>query len=708
MGNQLSRAGLVEDWRSWACGSLAAVVCLMAQGCGGGYYYQVPQDSYGVTGRNYTYAIYNSASRLMTHPIEDLLIQIKKQKDAGTPISDVYIVSHGWNYTSDEAVANYHNYIELIDLAMKSSSMKKSRFRPYFIFVTWLSTTRPTTDLASAVLPFNLDGAIRPMTFLVDHYPLHLMTAWKQSFNAAANALGHSYPWTYVLQPWRSASDCTKQYGTDVSYEGNTLIGQDLPVSGLLFALVSAKMSIALNKPDYSRLLYCLPADEDARASIGKELKTIKIHLVGHSYGAKLVAFAGMEAIRRWVVTDRLGYSADELDPPVRRTNVTQQQWETQYEEKMDGVLNETGHGGLATRFWINNPDESKASAAINSVYDALMQAGGAPPIESLIMINPAMNPGEFWYPVDFQHTAPAGTLRLIPRKAILYSKYDYPNGTIYSVREFFMSTQIAQSYQSAQDATSDLYAHQHFPINVLGDVVSGAGYGVVSLISSVVQGSLLFVGTTLINLPGDLYYHVTENDFGGRWKDKGVVRGTVNFVDYFVPTYLPSLTFLDRDEDQQGLFRLARPALGKTGLKKLSAGRPLGINLMGLSGFDETSPDIDPQRFCEFTVRPLWEDMGDKNAVNVGTVRQQFYSFDASLVYDNKGVPEGAHSDVKSREATSCPNGDPLVEEVPVELQKRTRSFNFVFNFTQTDFVHVLGNARGQSGGAVAPDSPK
>jgi hypothetical protein len=357
----------------------------------------------------------------------------------------------------------------------------------------------------------------------------------------------------------------------------------------------------------------------------------------------------------------------------------------------MEKVLDETGHGGLVTRFGIYTPDESKATATINDVYSALVKEGGMPPIESLIMINPAMNPGEFWYPVDFRHAAPASTLRLIPRKAILYSKYDYPNGTIYSVREFFISTQIAQSYQSAQGYASELYAHQHFPINILGDVISGGVYGAASLISSVVQGSLLFVGTTLINLPGDLYYHITENDFGGRWKEKGFLRGAVNVVDYFVPTYLPTLTFLDRDEDQGGLYRLARPALGKTGLKKLSAGRPRDINLMGLSEFYETSPDIDPQRFCRFTVRPLWEDM---SAVNADTVRQRFYSFDASLVYDSRGLPEGAHSDVKSREATSCPNGDPLVEEVPLDLQKRTRTFNFVLNFTKTDFVTFLDNA--------------
>lgn len=693
--------------------ALTAVIFMIAAlGCGG-HSYKIPSDSYVITGRNYTYAIYNNEHRLMTHPLEDLLFQIRERQKTEQPqVTDVYVVSHGWNFTPDSAVANYHNYIELVDYCFSNKVRKgniilepqktkhcqsfEKGFQPYFIFVTWISTTRPTAELASAVLPFDLDGAIRPITYIVDNVPLHLVTAWKQSLNAAANALGNAYPQTYVSKPvwW---PDCTKKYWTDAFYVEEKLMGQDVPVSSLLFELIWAKEALMLKKPDQSRLLECfMKRNAGQEEPLRKSLGNIRIHLLGHSYGAKLIAFSGMEALRRLVLRHKLGLTDDGIDPSSNGTEEEQARARKEYENEMERILDETGHKGyseLPFNPGLYYPDEIRAAQAFDRYAAEVLDKTGDSLIESLIMINPALHPGEFWYPVDSLHNAPASTLRLIPRKAIVYSKYDYANGTLFNIREAIINTQIAQYFHSAQAHFANRTAHWYFPLNAFSDVIVGSISGVGSLVSSVLRGTLLYAGTTIINMPYDLFYHVTENDFGGRWEKKpidsgvwmGIGKGFVNFVDYFIPTYPLSFGWLDRNEDQQGLYRLARPALGKTGLYKIAVGRPEGVNLWGLRAFSKDSTDIPAETFCKFSEGIL----PNVNQVDAQSTRQNIYSFDASLVYDKKLSADGAHSDVRSREEASCKASDDNPD--PTKNEKRAFSFRFIYNFSKTNFVNAL-----------------
>ncbi len=166
-------------------------LALTISGCSN-WSYNIPKNrSYVITGRNYTYAIYNREHRLITHPVEDLQQQIEYRNKAcpDNPITDIYIVSHGWNYTLSDAIANYHNYIELADLAMEHTAERievgslpfpssgtcpnsKLQFQPYFVFVTWASTSKPATELANAVLPFQFDKTLKPITFLIRQYSI--------------------------------------------------------------------------------------------------------------------------------------------------------------------------------------------------------------------------------------------------------------------------------------------------------------------------------------------------------------------------------------------------------------------------------------------------------------------------------------------------------------------------------------------------------
>ncbi len=77
---------------------------------------------------NYAFAIYTSEGNILTHPIQQFRHRQSTQTDR--PYSDVYILSHGWNFTISEAIANYHSYIEIINQKMKTNSFEKD-FRPF-------------------------------------------------------------------------------------------------------------------------------------------------------------------------------------------------------------------------------------------------------------------------------------------------------------------------------------------------------------------------------------------------------------------------------------------------------------------------------------------------------------------------------------------------------------------------------------------------
>ncbi len=635
------------------------VLLLFLCGCAPKYS-QILPGSYVISGRNYTYAVYNTAHRLMTHPLDDLLAQAEKRKLAGDKkISDIYVISHGWNYTATESVALYHNFIELVNDCVQKKvqsipsvdpegcSAINADFRPYFIFVTWASTTRPSADLASAVLPFQLDEILKPLTFMVDNGPLHLLTAWKQSLNAASNALGGRYPDRYLYTEW--AGD----YGTESPYFGDRSLGRDLPLSSLLYELIRCRYWELDKSPSDTQGRK--ESNRDCAKITQYDLDKANIHLVGHSYGAKLVALAGMEALRRWTLEQHLGL------PRTVDADFSNKSYK-QY-----------GHGthiptspvifDVAGPF---SPNEVKAARVSDDIYSELEklkanrqsqgrnQGGFTLPISSLIMVNPAMHAGELWYPTNFESVAPANILRLIPRKAIVYSKYDYVNGALFNAREIALNTQEAQFSHAL---TSTITADSENP---LIDFFVGAYGGPIYLAYSVVNGTLLYVGTTILNLPLDLWHHIKTNEFWGvlpmpsesGWPEK-IATGSLNALDFFAPIIPPGYA---RNEDQQGLFRLSRPALGKSGLKRVADGRWVGLNLWGLEGFYEKSPDIDGHLFCRLGEQVQRETQAVETfSPEDDARRQKIYSFDASQVYNEKWSLLGAHGDVRSRDKVLC-----------------------------------------------------
>ena len=323
--------------------------------------------------RNYTFAIYNDQNKLMNHPLKDLNARMKAldQKnllkdfcnalsfpqdmdkvarcsrlnlsDDSNHITDIYVVSHGWNYTLDESITNYQHYIDLIN--SKISPSKK--FHPYFIFISWPSAARPLTNLARSVVPFGVDNDISKYTSPIDHTLLFFPTVWKQSLNAYENAVGN---WS---SKYHQGIDCREKWqNKEDSFAED---GRDVPVALILYELLKIKNS-----------------------------RSVKLHLVGHSFGAKLVSHSALLALEWWI----------------------KDTYHEQFSEAKGRVKSGEECGDDSNFHW-----DAFFSWREKSWQDDPQRKF---PIESLLLFNPAMNFRELSCGRTSVRTAPAATRRSI------------------------------------------------------------------------------------------------------------------------------------------------------------------------------------------------------------------------------------------------------------------------------------------------------
>jgi hypothetical protein len=145
------------------------------------------------------------------------------------------------------------------------------------------------------------------------------------------------------------------------------------------------------------------------------------------------------------------------------------------------------------------------------------------------------------------------------------------------------------------------------------------------------------------------------------------------------------------RDEDRQGLFRLSRPALGKTGVNRLAAGRDPEINLWGLASFysdtaNNPARDYSPIQFCLFA-HVLNEDMRPDAAkpLPYEQSRHQIYSFNTSMVFDTWS---NSHSDFSQHDKVTCDREQTRGYELE-EQEKRRFTSTFVYRFAKTNFLN-------------------
>lgn len=558
------------------------------------------EPAYIINGQNYTHAIYNRAGLLTTYPISAFTEAYNRRKtNRDNAITDVYVMSHGWNYTITEALSMYRKYIDAIEQQLASQGTHRN-FKPYFIFVVWPSTIKPLTDTVSGILPYGLDEALEPVASTIDAIPLHIFTTWKQSINAKNVAIGKGYP-----KNFDGISEKEQPYTIDGDQSGI-----NYPVSKLIYEL----MDKSNNKDD-----------------------SYRIHLVGHSYGAKLLLFAGSEAARQWA----------------KKKTITAC--------KADDTL-------IGSSLFT---DESKNIEDIKKCADTLKLQ--SPHLQSMVLFNTAMTPDEMSYQTSLLETT--GSLKhlaLIPRKAFVYSNTDYANGLLFNLREALTGGSVVQGYETLKDTFNKDFLDYRplFPLRMAGNALAGA----TSLGVGAAYGFIYYAVNAAINLPLDFYHHVTTHKFAdiqSPEKADGLFAAPLalgNAVDFFLPVYPNPL---NRQEDELGLFRSSKPGLGKTGLVRLAKGRSKKQNLHHLSSFYDESSDIPETVFNKLTKQQDFPCCDSTDTDFWGS--DKFYSFNASDVFDSHMPIVGSHGDLR----------DGKTDDENSNIRKTVR---FIFNYTKME----------------------
>ena len=616
-----------------------------------------------LAGGQHSFAVYNDQHRLISDPLSELYAETKSK-----PISDVYVISHGWNFTLDEAYANYHNYMELLDrhLTKIQDQEKDPTFHPYFIYVVWPSVVRPLGDIAHALLPFTLDKAIAPLTNLVDSVVFHVPSGWKESLNASSLALGTRYPIVY-----EEALRDLGEKPSGIKGEDQNQVSDDrwlAPPHAYCGPVEQRKTAGRADTGETPRIVYDA-YHIDTGELMGREcpLSTLvyhilrwrsanspsaKIHLVGHSYGAKVVTLAGMEAIR------------------------------------LQRAIGQTGEGRRGAIEGDPLPSEQS--------------------IASLVLFNPAFHPRELHYPVrlpSFSSTSfrvdpglsdEVELLQNIPRKAVLYSSRDYATGRLFDISQVVFSNEYAQYAQPLANIYNIIPERVHYGSTLsraffeFKKTVNNLGNGSGTLAASVLGGVWSWSGTKIINILPDWISHARQNDFYGfKWSTGDscttvFTRGVLNTFDYWMPL---GRVVTNADADKMGILRTAIPALGSIGMDRLVARRwftPNGGHIQELIGDDTDRRPIGGVHhdFCKVAGSPApLKEFFDPH---------HFYSYDATSVMDTGTWGAGSHGDVRSTDPPSkghcrsiyTSDDTPKSERL---LEKREYMFNFTYNFTRT-----------------------
>ena len=596
---------------------LAALVCAGAT--------PARAEPYLRSGRNFSYAIYSERSLLLTRPIEDLLREVARRRDArpGTPyarpITDVYVVAHGWNFTVPEAIANWERYIRYIDARIESDGLRRDGFEPFFLFVVWPSVTRPATTSVESLLPFNLGDGLRPFSFLIDEGLFHIPSAWGQSLRAKDIALGNAAPLRY----WGTTRDGLPR--GNIARNDFPDMGDDVPLSSLVHELIRLERAGELGSDP-------------------------SIHIVGHSFGAKVVTLAALEALHRLALSD---VGSDEIVDP---------------------------RGAL----------------------------------DSLVLFNPAFHPRELAYAFDLLSSEPyavdpdrprhrhpgfgppdgeiAQLLAGVPRKAIVFSERDDATGFVFAASQIALDNLYAERVQSVFDVigssagyrirTLAAAAGRSLPNPPVIEDLPSRGYetavnllaipySAASLVVTAGFSGVTTVGRKLLYLPGDWWWFTRNDPTFAPVVRSPALRMPLNALHFFAP--LEELWPGGRSSEA-GILRPVKHALGRTGLRAMQEGRELFDPLGPLAPLVRRESDeaLGPDAFIR-----IGASIGGASSVPP-LDPSVLYAIDATAIYDRILPGIGSHNDLRSEEPVAAPLPDFATAKLRVDF-----TFNFLVNFT-------------------------
>ena len=575
---------------------------------------------------NHVYAFYNHENLLINDPIQTVR-EVARVNASSAPFTDVYIMSYGWNFTLPDGIANYQNYLRGINRQGFPDTTQRfpDTFRPLFLLVGWTSVTKPAAETAASVLPIGLDKALSWVTGIADTLVFHIPSAWRQSLNAATNALGHHYPDEYIQ---RAEKEALNEGGVAIRQplETRALLhgekGLDVPVSSLIYQLLDMNQKGELS-------------GEENKAP--ECIEGVRLHSIGHSYGAKLLSLATIEALRGFEYV----HGKESTD-----------------EKKCDEVR------------WTRKKKPAR--------------------IESLVLYNSAFHPNELDYlrntwvthPLKYDRNpggqgTPDDYLRTIPRKAFVYSNTDFATGWMFGLSQTVYNN--AHGQKTSQYRTkwiASMREVEHKKLWAIPHWLAKVGLSVGTTAVNIAWGSGTWALRWATHIPQDFVHHITDEE-----KSKNVKLYPFRAVHYFLPIdqalwkgwfgvggYSPT--------DKRGILRHSSQALGRTGLYRHAVGRH---NLFGL-GTDplQSFTGKDAEKATEF-----YETMAA--SINppepIMACREKFYSIDASsILYSAKPVA-GSHGALRqddTKEWVDTPNGRK-------ELSRLTLTIQFIYNFTKS-----------------------
>lgn len=620
---------------------------LLLCGCGEVRVAKFRSDAELVRGSHHTHAIYGNNLYLLSDPLNDIYREATQwHANVGEKISDLYVIAHGWNFTTEEALANYYGYLEVVERRIAAVRRENPTYNPYFVFVVWPSAARPLSSIVDSALPYDAFTFFKPIMEIIDGTVFFLPSLWKQSINAHKVATGTKPRESYIASrdysfggwtklPLPTCGTTTPRSTEYFTIDRSPVMGRDCPLSLLINHIIDWKRKFS-------------PATH--------------VHLVGHSFGAKMVTLAAVEALA------------------------------TLYVEE----------GG-----WLSNPDQSIESLV-------LLNPAFAPQELQLMTFNvtPSFSP---------EHGSPWGEnfireprwwvpemLDRIPQKVLVYSDRDYAAGRIFDLSQIVMSNSLtqytAELLKSSGFGVIESYlAHERHVTNWVLDGVLRAENTIAAgmfIVQNLAFGPLMWTAAKLTDMPDDFFYHVKNNDLFLKQEQaygyRVILREALNALDFVMPV----LHVVRNDPaDQMGILRNSSAALGSTGWNLALAGRKINhpANFVSLAEKAQTPPTL----FCHYSSRimkilspiapaEIHDSDGRSEMMSQYALLDPnvMNSFDGTTVLDTWYPPDGAHGDVRS---TEPPSHCSAQDEHGRLLQKREMIFNFVYNVTHAKLVPGL-----------------
>jgi hypothetical protein len=332
-----------------------------------------------------------------------------------------------------------------------------------------------------------------------------------------------------------------------------------------------------------------------------------KIHLIGHSYGTKLLTLSALNAIELWNKDNR-----NKTDPsPIESLllfNAAFEPWE------------------------------------LYNIADLIFDQKEGDNINS-----------------GKQHNQLRDRFESIPRKAFVYSNTDFANGLVFDISQIMISNSLTKFYTDLNDGM----AYSRDKIQTDSIILESTNYVADSLTSFITLGSTLayspleWIARKMANMPFDFYYHINNNDTFSD-PDKSLLIKGFNAIHYFFPLdkIFPFTTPIQADK--MGIFRSSKEALGRAGLYRMGVGRPKFSTFNWLNSYYSNDSEVSADIFCQYSKTQLI-----MNNLFPVLKKEIFYSFDGSQVLSSKMIGVGSHSDLRiDNESTDCENGNNLSKQ--------------------------------------------